>query len=319
MENKIFASLPKFLLSSYSSYPLTSNPNGSVSESQVDDSVVCEPSDLSVPPAKPTKRKHSIGVFDGNLKSIQIIKHKGSVLNQCGVYEQGYLRLSVMEALFLIERGSLVVYKKGNLKEEMSVKDMYAEMFGLSRLENYVVYGYLKRLGYTVYECPYEISSTRTSNWPIFKWFFTISNYSAGLKSILSLGFCWLNSIKNHFKKFLFQRPQHLLPSSKLHLTDSEVYSKIAIIAELPIQNDMKRTPNFVVYPPSTSFSRKNRPDPLFFLHVCPSHERVLPVLEGLRSVMKDIPHVVCIAEGADICFFNVSETNFNIQSSSLK
>jgi hypothetical protein len=121
-----------------------------------------------------TNKTAAIGHWDKNFGIIELVRQRGNFWKYTGFSVNRYCYLNVEEALFLVEKGLLVIYeikklnygeeyKQENIQDEMKVKYgykttgrmplkyIYDEYLTLMPLSCYLTYGKLKNLEYNVF------------------------------------------------------------------------------------------------------------------------------------------------------------------------
>ncbi|KAI8810494.1 tRNA-splicing endonuclease subunit sen54 N-term-domain-containing protein [Cladochytrium replicatum] len=123
----------------------------------------------------------SQGVWDPSIHRAVITKPRGVHFETMGLTVNKEIQLLPEEAMFLVDRGSLALQTKraSNSGVAMSVQHCYAAMVSIEGSKNgetvtmdeYLVYGYLRRLGFVVmrYKDPPSRASSDTSITPFTK------------------------------------------------------------------------------------------------------------------------------------------------------
>lgn len=229
---------------------------------------------------------------------VVIDKHKGTLLNQCGTIVSGRLTLNLLEALFLVERGSLVVHKNDVTVE---VHEFYSKAIAnQDELNEYLVYSHFRRLGYVLYRFSHDHlvqdSARRGSLWYLYslqKWL--SCTFSSILRHILSTA-----------TRFL---PTNwpLLPLNKYHMSRDMIQWCIPSLKPTDTRTiDSKMSPHFTVYPPNSTFNRKKRPEPCFFIHYTSGESAFhFDKWIALKTLLKG-RLVCCSVEGNNICCYSM-------------
>ncbi len=237
---------------------------------------------------------------------VRIVHARGTVINQCGsvhllspIDEECHARLvktvglSLMEALFLVERGSLSVTSGLSSGSILTSQDIYS-LLTKKEMQLYSVYAYLKRLGYVVYEYSAPSLSVASGS----SWFdrlvglFTRTLYNPVFSFFMQYARYWCRSI-------LFKT---LLPRNKSLLTIKDIQSNMLLstVASCPKQND---TIDLVIYKPNAQFNRNKKPLPFATCQVVGPFD---PVGNLSKTEQHDSKRIVCIVDGNDLCFYEV-------------
>jgi hypothetical protein len=91
----------------------------------------------------------SCGEWDSEAKVVRLKAGKGKHIKSVGHRIEGHLCLHVEEALYLLETANIEIFRDGG---QMSIQEMFSMIAnGNFRLEHYLVYSYMKKLGYVIF------------------------------------------------------------------------------------------------------------------------------------------------------------------------
>ncbi|KAG8882702.1 tRNA-splicing endonuclease subunit sen54 [Tulasnella sp. 331] len=215
------------------------------------------------------------------------------------------LELLPEEALFLIERGSMYCWRAndgdnsiheqiasagqaGVALEEvigtpMSVQQAFAEMIYEARalsLEEYQVFAYLKRLGYTVLRA--QKPSGAASYPSAGHYLFPISSHPLTIQRIAWLQpLCQVDSPlwwPRHSSTFIFKKLR-VIPAGR-----NAPLLAVTSAAQSPYR------PMYHVYKPSTPFKKTAPPPPDFYITVVKARSTPLPTLLEMRNMFANLP-----------------------------
>lgn len=222
------------------------------------------------------------GVWLPNEQLTLILQVKGNYFKDIGVNGsfngKQVIWLNKLESAFLLERGSMIIYKgneifyqylHGVIKKfrigelpPMSLQEFYSN-FSSSDLTKHQVFSYLKRLGYLIqeYKLLYPQSYPKKKGW----------NFSMGIRFMRSSG---ITNLKRHH-----------------YMTYEEVFEKLNIIPSYRTFDSLKYNPQseftitFNVWKPTPVFSKKAPPIPDFQLCICDK----FPQLNDIHSLFNQL------------------------------
>ncbi|KAJ3777072.1 tRNA-splicing endonuclease subunit sen54 N-term-domain-containing protein [Lentinula raphanica] len=272
----------------------------------------------------------SYGTWHPSIARVSVTVARGTVMGTIGhsvpretvmpngnLKTQKRLELLPEEAIYLIERGSLLCWKESEMEylnegifesvsgSPMTVQQAYTEMIGKEDLtmDRYQVYAYLKRLGYAVTRtkppsifyptaAPYPPSSTAS-----FSPLSIVGRISALFSSWISkISFLFLRNtfnwwrplqFSNWFKKdknyaFIF-RSLRFIPSG------NKVPIYIPPETKLPLS---PYEPFFNLYKPPTPFRKSAPPPPDYQMVVVNARTTPMPSLRELTAIYDNAPEL---------------------------
>jgi len=220
-----------------------------------------------------------------------------------------HVQLLPEEALYLIERGSMFCRKASDvqypLTQEtfeqavpMTLQEAYAEMIGKEdiTLDRYLVFSYLKRLGYIVTRArPPSIFYPKAQNFPILRiprvtWlsrFFRF--FTRPFRSLFSTTLDWW-------------RPLPLAGFSRHFMTYPSMFSQLRLfrsgyslpLYRTPLQ-EASNTPYKVfynLYKPGIPFAKTNPRPPDFSIVVVNARTTLMPTIHELSSLFDELPEL---------------------------
>ncbi|KAF9320736.1 tRNA splicing endonuclease 54 [Podila horticola] len=232
------------------------------------------------------ERTYSRVVYEPDLGLFRISVNRGNHFVSMGHTLHGQIYLYPEEALFLVDRGSLLAEYRG---VDMTVQQMWSvylqqaeqrqrqEFAGAARaMDLYVTYAYLKRLGFVVtrpgtyHNAEGDLQSgtkdadqnqvVRSSDsWAGFLWSTVVAMWRRRTKSLFHALGLWFAPWSRLFSSGL-DKP---LVSNNDHLTYDEILEKIQIIPSIRLASvtdasqPKRATVDFEVYKPAGAFKKR--------------------------------------------------------------
>ncbi|KIK55364.1 hypothetical protein GYMLUDRAFT_205657 [Collybiopsis luxurians FD-317 M1] len=273
----------------------------------------------------------SYGTWHPSLSRVSVTISRGSAMNSIGhavpreiampngiIKTQKRLELLPEEAIYLIERGSLICWKESTITEypndgtfedvsgsPMTVQQAYTEMIGREDLtmDRYQVYTYLKRLGYTVTRskppsvfypvaAPYPPSiSTQLSS-------------TSFMKRLASLFSSWISKLFSPIFSHVFDwwRPLKISPWLRREKNYNFIFRSLRLIPSghkvpiyLPPDTNSPPSPYepfFNLYKPPTPFKKSAPPPPDYQIVVVNARTTPMPSLRELTAIYDNAPEL---------------------------
>ncbi|KAE9399107.1 hypothetical protein BT96DRAFT_957369 [Gymnopus androsaceus JB14] len=269
----------------------------------------------------------SYGTWHPSLARVSVTISRGTAMNTIGhsapretampngtLKIQKRLELLPEEAIYLIERGSLMCWKESTIDypmdgifesvtgSPMTVQQAYTEMIGTEDLtiDRYQVYAYLKRLGYTVTRtkpptpfyptaAPYPPpkSSSSSSSTPIMQRIRSL--FSSWISKLFSKPFDWWKPLR--ISGWLWKEKNHSFMFRSLRFIPSGHKVPIYTPPDLKLPSSPYE-PFFNLYKPPTPFRKSAPPPPDYQMVVVNARTTPMPSLRELTAIYDTAPEL---------------------------
>ncbi|KAJ4471990.1 tRNA-splicing endonuclease subunit sen54 N-term-domain-containing protein [Lentinula aciculospora] len=219
------------------------------------------------------------------------------------------------EAIYLIERGSLMCWKESGLEfldngifesvsgSPMTVQQAYTEMIGKEDLtmDRYQVYAYMKRLGYTVTRTKpptpfYPLAAPYPSS------IISSSSSLSFMQRVTALFSLWISKIPSVFLPSAFDwwRPLRISQWFTMDKNYNFMFRSLRFIPsghKIPIHTSPKTKPSpyesfFNLYKPPTPFRKSAPPPPDYQIIVVNARTTSMPSLLELTAIYDNAPEL---------------------------